>query len=470
MSQRYRIDDILRQDQNGAVFVAWDQFESAPILLHRFFPYGSEGAGFDEETQKIYLEAISDWKTTPVRGLRSILDGGCDEIDAIPYVVTQPITGIALQPASLGIAESELFLENGLQLLSELHAMSHQDVDWLDDELSSVEWIGENNHFLWSLNPLKWLGLQPGHNAVAALARQLEQLCIPLNHETDARAQRLHQWICAARLEQWSLHHAAIAWHGETKSTSQPTSPRAPRQLSASRIPNVRRATSQAPIIPPRQLGSRPRRNYTWWVLTACALLLGGVFYWGKRHQLTISLPSETVADIATTKKNKASKTAETSTRSEPSHASTPEASATAPAALAESSPQPAPAAAAAATEPEATTTASSDHPSTPIQVHFDREAELRANIGKWVEVTGTIQAVTVSSTGKSHYLQFSERDRDALRGRYLVKHELPAFQFDALKQHLGKTVTLRGFLEEEFGSKRVILDLNNADQIIESR
>ena len=102
--------------------------------------------------------------------------------------------------------------------------------------------------------------------------------------------------------------------------------------------------------------------------------------------------------------------------------------------------------------------------------VHFDQEKELRAHIGKFVEVTGVISTVTTSTTGKSHYLNFAPQNKQALRGRYLLKHEIKELELYALQRYQGKTVTLRGFLEEEFGSKRVILDINNANQIIEAR
>ncbi len=487
MSQRFRVEDILRQDQRGAVFLAWDVLHAEQVLLHRFFPNGSEGGGFDEETQRIYLESVGDWKTLPLPHVRGIIDGGCDEIDDIPYLVTQPITGTALTPGSLSHEQAVLFLENGLSLLSDLQAVSQSEVDWLDADIASVEWQAAGQHFRWGFDPLKWLGLQGSHNAVAVLARQLEELCPSLCTETHPLALRLHQWLSSAQQEQWNLAQAHVAWHGQAPNPASASPQRSVRHVMPSRIPQARRVTSQAPIAPPRVIQSAPRRSYTWWILGACCGLLGGLFYWGQRQPLFGHNPTAPVATNPTTGSAHAPGSLSERetliaqlTATTPSHRPTPTESEAATPVFAPPVSDTAPVASSATPAAETTNarpiaaadTAAEPAPTQPtgppVLVRFDQEKELRANLGKLVEVTGVISSVTTSTTGKSHYLNFAPQNKQALRGRYLLKHEIKEFDLYALQRFQGKTVTLRGFLEEEFGSKRVILDLNNANQIIE--
>ena len=93
MTGKYQIQDILTQDASGVVFHAEDRDSGRSVVLRRFFPYGPEGGGLQEAERGAYQAALVRLGDVRHPALRTILDGGCDPVDGMPFLVTEWVEG-----------------------------------------------------------------------------------------------------------------------------------------------------------------------------------------------------------------------------------------------------------------------------------------------------------------------------------------------------------------------------------------
>lgn len=99
MSDRFQIEEMVRQDAAGVVFRASDQETGAAVALRRFFPNGADGETFPENVRDVFLQLIERLKSVRSPALRSIIDGGCDAVDGMPFIATEWVEGRTLQDA-----------------------------------------------------------------------------------------------------------------------------------------------------------------------------------------------------------------------------------------------------------------------------------------------------------------------------------------------------------------------------------
>jgi hypothetical protein len=164
MIQRFQIEDLISQDLTGVVFRALDTETGMPVALRRLFPFGAAGGGLNADEQNAYTNAMNGLVGVSHPALRSVICGGCDPVDGIPYIATEWIDGDSLGsyiehgPLSAEVA-SEV-ITRALEV-SELlsHALAEEDV-WVDTHLQSI--IAGNDQsgrgFTFWIRPLKCQG------------------------------------------------------------------------------------------------------------------------------------------------------------------------------------------------------------------------------------------------------------------------------------------------------------------------
>ena len=91
--RRYEIQEMLSQDAQGVVFLAVDRESGADVVLRRFFPFGPGGKGLMGEEREAYTAAVERLKGLAHPAMRTILEGGCDPVDGMPYLVTEWVEG-----------------------------------------------------------------------------------------------------------------------------------------------------------------------------------------------------------------------------------------------------------------------------------------------------------------------------------------------------------------------------------------
>lgn len=179
---RFEIEDISSQDKSGVVFHAIDKESGTAVEILRFFPFGQNNGGLGKEEQIVHAAAVQRLSEIKHTALRSVIDGGTDPVDGIPFLVSQWIDG-----ASLGAVLGNEKLDPGLvidiiRLALEVSAVvSHllgEEAVWVDTEIGSIVVGTEESArgFTFRLSPLKWLGPQTGGknlSSVVALAEEL---------------------------------------------------------------------------------------------------------------------------------------------------------------------------------------------------------------------------------------------------------------------------------------------------------
>lgn len=164
MIKRFQIEDIIVQDAAGVTFRAVDTVTDAAVAVRRFFPFGVDGGGLQEEEEVAYNIAVGRLAGVKHPSLRAVITGGCDPIDSIPYIATEWIEGDLLS----GIVDAgPLSAEDAVELVSKalevcelLSQVLAEEAIWVETELHTIVVANPSNGrgaTFW-ISPLKWLG------------------------------------------------------------------------------------------------------------------------------------------------------------------------------------------------------------------------------------------------------------------------------------------------------------------------
>ncbi len=162
--QRFQIEDIVAQDPLGVVFRALDTETNAVVAVRRFFPFGADGGGLNQEEVIAYDVAVSRLAQLNHPSMRAVVFGGCDPIDGMPFIATEWIEGKSLNsflkakplptPHAIGLIKSALEI---CELISNLLA---EEGVWVDTNTQTII-VGtaeSNRGVTFWISPLKWLG------------------------------------------------------------------------------------------------------------------------------------------------------------------------------------------------------------------------------------------------------------------------------------------------------------------------
>jgi hypothetical protein len=182
MIQRFQIEDLMVQDASGVIFRALDLETGKVVALRRFFPFGADGGGLHAEEQTAYTIAVSRLAGLSHPALRSVVCGGCDPVDGMPFIATEWIEGETLEST---LASGPLDASAAVQLVtqalevSELisHALAEEAV-WVETEIQSIVVGAEasGRGFTFWISPLKWLGRDDrscGLESIVALTEEV---------------------------------------------------------------------------------------------------------------------------------------------------------------------------------------------------------------------------------------------------------------------------------------------------------
>lgn len=135
------------------------------VALRRFFPFGAGGGGMEGDVRTAYGMAIRRLGEMRHPGMRTVIGGGCDPVDGIPYIVTEWIEGEVLAEALArggpldGAAAAEL-LARALEVCAVLSEVFADERIWVETAPDTIIWdhgASERGFTFW-LAPLRWLG------------------------------------------------------------------------------------------------------------------------------------------------------------------------------------------------------------------------------------------------------------------------------------------------------------------------
>jgi hypothetical protein len=170
--QRFKIEDLVVQDASGVEFRAFDAETNQAIALRRFFPFGASGGGLDADQQAAYGIAVERLSKISHPAMRSIICGGCDPVDGMPFVATEWIEGTALQTLlwsrPLEELEAITVISLALEVCEILSEVMAEEGIWIETDSHTII-IGEKDTqrpvTFW-ISPLKWLGHEDGRHSL----------------------------------------------------------------------------------------------------------------------------------------------------------------------------------------------------------------------------------------------------------------------------------------------------------------
>ena len=142
------------------------------MAVRRFFPFGADGGGLQVDEQSAYQIALERLAGLQHPALRSVICGGCDPVDGMPYIATEWIEGESLQwfieqdPLAVEIAAE--VIDQALAVSELLSQVLAEEAVWVETELPMIIYGNEQSgrRFTFWISPLKWLG---GHGKSSGL-------------------------------------------------------------------------------------------------------------------------------------------------------------------------------------------------------------------------------------------------------------------------------------------------------------
>ena len=460
---RFQIEEMLFQDAHGAVFLAMDTESGKEVVLQRFFPFGAGEGGLEGDERVAYDQAIQNMRQLSHPHLRSVMDGGSDPVDGMPFVVME-VRGMSLQQYTgqnaLTVAQGRILVESALELMIWLEQRFGQTADWLALHADDVEVAEDGNAYRFCVDPMKWLGLRGGPGAVKELV-QLVETALGWTGRVVAgsTAGMLSGWLRVAKTRDLTVAEALILLRdGQIPAPSAAPAPAAAVLAPVGRVISTPafRSSSAMPI--------QSTGNARWYLFgllfCLCVLVLGG-FVW-KHFQR----PDAGTAVVASQKKQTESgrtksrgiKNDDSSTADEKKLRENAErmarelqANLDSPADLSEGD------------EDEESKASEKSGEYEPSHVRG-----IRKQLGKEIFMTQKVTNVRPSSSGKSLYIEFDGEGIAANRacGRYFTNLGVDGMSISELAHLKGKKVRLRGKVVEEFGTGRIMVDLTSPAQI----
>jgi hypothetical protein len=182
VNQRFTIEDLVAQNEWGVVYRAFDTKTAQTVGIRRFFPFGHAAGGLDSEEQTAYSIAIERLAGLHHPAMRSIIWGGCDPVDQMPFIVTEWIEGFSLgfytEHAPLKHADAIRILIHALEVCEVLSELFAEEAVWIETDLESIivgkEGSGRGATF-W-ISPMKWLGSARHKRGLGAIIQLTEEI------------------------------------------------------------------------------------------------------------------------------------------------------------------------------------------------------------------------------------------------------------------------------------------------------
>lgn len=240
------------------------------VALRRFFPFGAGGGGLEDDVRTAYGMAIRRLGEMRHPGMRTVIGGGCDPVDGIPYIVTEWIEGEVLAEALArdgpldGVSAAEL-LARALEVCAVLSEVFADERIWVETAPETIirDHGSSARGFTFWLAPLRWLGSAAPHPQGLGPVLELAEEVLGWRGRVvgDQAAGGLGSWV------NWLRAHGRTATLAEARETLAAA-------LGGQAPVSVEVLVGQAiATAPPIEL-SRPSSGRLPWMLNGAAALV----------------------------------------------------------------------------------------------------------------------------------------------------------------------------------------------------
>ncbi|BCU76750.1 hypothetical protein llg_14650 [Luteolibacter sp. LG18] len=182
----------MAQDEHGVVFHATDSETGGEVAVRRIFPFGADGGGLNEEQRATYEASIGKFAAVKHAGLRTVVGGGCDPVDGMPFLATEwvegPTLAQAMERGPIAAASVVALMERALEVCVELSkALQEEETVWIETSPSAIIVSTEDasRGFTFWVGPLKWLNEANGKRGLAPLAKLLRTVLAQPHPDDD---------------------------------------------------------------------------------------------------------------------------------------------------------------------------------------------------------------------------------------------------------------------------------------------
>jgi len=467
--RRFQIEDLIVQDPSGVVFRALDSETGNTVALRRFFPFGVDGGGLHADEQTAYDIAVGRLAGINHPSLRSVICGGCDPVDGMPFIATEWIEGKSLLPivqsAPLTPEAAAELLTSALDVCELLSHVLAEEAVWVETDVQSIV-IGDENsgrRFTFWIAPLKWLGTGEEPRGLESIVRLTEEIMGWTGTTVNDHAARgLGGWLNWLRK---AAPTTSLTEARENLAASVGAEPPPPTQKLVSRatVPTrpIHRAKPGKPV-----KRSKPKALLIVNILLAVSVIgLGGWVWMRKNPDNPVArklfpkkeVPQETLAEVSIpavdAKESPAAEPIPLPPTPEPAMSEEERrlrANQMAKESVIQAQPKRASKAEQAKTPPPPAESAA--------VIQWDNHELLAHSDKKQVIVEGVPVEIAASQSGKTVYLLFAPKsERDAARAGIKVEVAEGDAMKDQLKPFLGKKIRVSGNvdLQQLNGMKR---------------
>jgi hypothetical protein len=414
LNHTLQIEALISQDDAEVAFSAMDETTGKPVLLRRFFPFGRDGRGLQDDEQKAFEMVIACLCQVTHPALCPVVDGGVDAVDGVPFVAVEWVAGQTLEEKlGHGLLRPAVVIDlmaAVLEVAAVLSAALGRDGMWLEMHASSIVWVEREGGStpMFRIAPVRCLWLGNEWPAAIELTRITEAALgwqgvrIP-DHAGDGLGAWVN-WLRIYPVASLAEIREALATATLDQVPPQPLFPDHPAPLP---VTNLLATTHR-----------RPKLRLAF-AVAGVALLLGGIGWAVKRpprrpHAAAATQPAVPATD-AGEKPSGRKVLAAVPDRSSPPRRTTPPAGA----------------------KPRV----------------FDAgEIELiMAQFHREIVMEGVVARVSLSRNRKTWYLDFSKKQPpDKARAFLPVLGSDPATDLAQLKALVGKRIRVRGTVDSE--------------------
>jgi hypothetical protein len=449
--KRFQIEDLIIQDSSGVVFRALDTETGKTVAVRRFFPFGVDGGGLQAEQKTAYEIAVGRLAGISHPALRSVICGGCDPVDDMPFIATEWVEGQSLVSVlEQGPLTTELAIElitNALEVCELLSHVLAEEAVWVETDLQTIV-IGDaesGRRFTLGISPLKWLGTGDASRGLTSIVTLTEEIMgwkgLSVNDQAGRGLGAWLNWLRGAAATT-SLHEAR-----ESLAASIGAPPPAPAKKLVTR--------AAVPIRKPIKR-SKPKALLVINILLGlCVAGLGG-WVWIRKH------PEHRLAKILQLNRN-----ASPETMPEAGQPANADSIAAEPAALPDMG------------EPSLNFAPRIDQAKQSTLDAQKAAAEQNGGVIQWnhnelliskhdteVVVGGVFEKIDFSREKKTMYIMFSQsHGTNQTRGTILLKNA-PDLTEAVLKPLIGKRIRIHGVVKVQKGKMRPEITIKNRSAI----
>lgn len=227
--ERFEIQDIISQNDIGVVFRAIDGKTGDTVAIHRFLPFGQNNGALSPDECIAFTTAATRLSEVEHPALRSVIFGGTDPIDHIPYLATQWIEGV---PLRIILATETLepalvidILRLALEVSTVLSHVLGEEAVWIETTLESIIVGTENSGrgFTFLISPFKWIGTDSSRKDLSSIIELGEELTGWKGKLiTDQAGLGLGAWLKRMRKNPSISLHEALASLAESTGNKPP--------------------------------------------------------------------------------------------------------------------------------------------------------------------------------------------------------------------------------------------------------